>query len=230
MRVALLLVAIAGCTPSYADEPPSKQFEHDMMARFHMHESYTLFGAIERLLVRGKLAEVRDLARAIGVAPDEAGLSAWAAQAAVVRDRAAAVANATTVEVACQRTASLAAACARCHADTGVSPEFRTPPPLPPDRPTIDARMTRHVWAVERVREGVIGDDDSSWRAGIDVLAQAPLPWRGSEGARGALAKQLHDVADRARHRATPDPDRARTYGELLVACAACHATAKLPD
>ncbi|HET9622020.1 MAG TPA: hypothetical protein VFP84_11680, partial [Kofleriaceae bacterium] len=72
MRIALLLVAIAGCTPALADEPPGKQFEHDMMARFHMHESYTLFGAIERLLVRGKLAEARDRARAIGAAPDEA--------------------------------------------------------------------------------------------------------------------------------------------------------------
>ncbi|HET9623412.1 MAG TPA: hypothetical protein VFP84_18695, partial [Kofleriaceae bacterium] len=159
-------------------------------------------------------------------APDEAGLSAWSAQAAVVRERATAVGTAATVEEACQRTASLAAACARCHAETGVSPEFRAPPAAPPDRPTIDARMTRHVWAVERIREGVIGGDDSAWRAGLDVLAQAPLPWRASDGARGALAKQLHDVADRARHRA---PDRARTYGELLVTCAACHATATPP-
>src|SRR5581483_10210932 len=154
-----------------------------------MHESYTMFGAIERLLVRDKLGEARDLARAIGVAPDEAGLSAWAAQAAVVRERATAVAAASSVDEACRRTARLAEACARCHAETGVSPEFRAPPGLPPDQPTLDARMTRHLWAIERIREGVIGGDDSSWHAGLDVLAQAPLPWRASDGPRAALAK-----------------------------------------
>lgn len=233
MRFALAFIAIVACTPSYADEPPSRRFEHDMMARFHMHESYALFGAIERLLVRGKLAEARDLARAIGVAPDDVGLSAWATQTALVRERAAEVANATTIGDASRRVARLAEACAGCHADTGVSPEFRAPPPLPPDQPTLDARMLRHLWAVERVREGVIGGDDTSWRAGLDVLAQAPLPWRATDGARGALAKQLHDVAEHARHRgpATPtDADRARTYGELLVTCAACHATVKQPE
>ncbi|HTR50364.1 MAG TPA: hypothetical protein VMJ10_06620 [Kofleriaceae bacterium] len=220
---------MAACSISHADEPPGKQFEHDMMARFHMHENYTLFGAIERLLVRGKLDDARDLARSIGMAPDEAGLSAWATQAAVVRDRASAIANATSVDDACRRTAKLAEACARCHVETNAVPEFRVPPELPPDRPTIEARMTRHLWAVERVREGVIGGVDEPWRAGLDVLAQAPLPWSAADRDRTALAKQLRELADRARHRGATETieDRARTYGDLLVTCAACHALVK---
>src|SRR5512140_2376128 len=35
--------------------PPSKQFEHDMMVRYHMHGSLDLLRAIERLVIRGKL-------------------------------------------------------------------------------------------------------------------------------------------------------------------------------
>lgn len=223
----LILIVLAGCTPSYADPPPSQQFEHDMMARFHMHESYTLFAAIERLLVRGKLAEARDLARGIGAAPDEAGLAAWAVQAATVRDRAAAVASAPSLDEACQRTARLAEACAHCHADAGVISEFRVPPRLPPDQPTLEARMARHLWAVERIREGMIGGDAEPWRTGLEVLAQAPLPWRAADAPRKALAQQLHDIADRGRRRgATAGSDeRTRTYGELLATCAACHAT-----
>ena len=229
MRLSILLLAIAACSTGYADEPPGKQFEHDTMARFHMHENYALFAAIERLLVRGKLDDVRDLARAIGIAPDEAGLSAWATQAATVRDRAIAVATATNVDEACRRTAKLAEACASCHVGTNAVPEFREPPRLPPDRPTVEGRMVRHVWAVERIREGVIGAVDEPWRAGLDVLAQAPLPWATAEAERAPLAKKLHDLADRARQRAGIDTnaDRARTYGELLVTCAACHAVSK---
>ena len=161
------------------------------MARFHMHESLPLFGAIEHLLVHGKLDEARDLARSIGVAPDEAGLSAWATQAALVRDRATALANATSVDDACRRAAKLAEACARCHVDTNAVPEFRVPPELPPDRPTVEARMTRHLWAVERVREGVIGAVDEPWRAGLDVLAQAPLPWPAEDAERARLAHRM---------------------------------------
>ncbi len=228
---SILLLALSACSTSYADPPPSKQFEHDMMARFHMHESYALFGTIEHLLVHGKLGEARDLARSIGVAPDEAGLSAWATQAALVRDRATALANATSVDEACRKAAKLAEACASCHVDTNAVPEFRVPPELPPDRPTLDARMTRHVWAVERVREGVIGAVEEPWQAGLDVLAQAPFPWPADDADRAPLGRRIHDVADRARKRGATDTsaDRATTYGELLVTCAGCHALADKP-
>ena len=48
----------------------------------------------------------------------------------------------------------------------------------PADEPDeLDVWLARHRWAVERVREGVIGAVDEPWRAGLDVLAQAPLPW-----------------------------------------------------
>ncbi|HUJ61300.1 MAG TPA: hypothetical protein VLX92_22505 [Kofleriaceae bacterium] len=226
--IALAVLALAACGTSYADQPPGKRFEHDMMARFHMHENYELFGAIEHLLVHGKLDEARDLARGIGMAPDEAGLTAWAAQAATVRDRAMAVATATSIDEACRRAARLADACAHCHVDSNAVPEFREPPALPPDRPTLEARMARHLWAVERVREGVIGGVDEPWRAGLDVLAQAPLPWSAADADRAALAKRLHELADRSRQLGATDTtdERARAYGEILVTCAACHAVA----
>jgi mono/diheme cytochrome c family protein len=227
-HASMLLIALTACSTSYADEPPSTRFEHDMMARFHMHESYSLFGAIEHLLVHGKLDEARDLARSIGIAPDEAGLSAWATQAAVVRDRATALANATSVADACRLAAKLAEACALCHVDTNAVPEFRAPPALPPDRPTVEVRMARHRWAVERIREGVIGAVNEPWQAGLDVLAQAPLPWPAEDAERAQLARRIHDVADRARKRGDTDTEanRATAYGELLVTCASCHAVA----
>jgi len=92
--------------------PPSKQFEHDMMVRFHMHGSLDLLRAIERLLIRGKLDESRTFARMIAEAPFEPDLGPWAAQAAIVRERASAVASAPGLDEACRREARLAEACA----------------------------------------------------------------------------------------------------------------------
>jgi cytochrome c553 len=225
MRLAVTLVALAACQPSLADAPPAKRFEHDMMVRFHMHESYDLFHAIERLVVRNKLDDARALARSIGLAPDDPGMEPWAKQSAVVRERAIALANAQSFDDASGGIARLADACARCHLDAGAAPEFRTTPPLPPDRPTVDARMARHVWAVERLREGVVGGVDEPWRAGLDVLAATPLPWPATDGDRASLARRLHEIADQARVRSSTDElaDRSRAYGEILVTCAACH-------
>jgi cytochrome c553 len=192
-----------------------------------MHESYDLFGGIEHLLIHGKVEQVRDLARGIGAAPDDAGLSAWATQSARVRDRALELSQAPGIDEACRRAARLADACASCHIATDASPEFRPPPAVPADGTTVVARMAQHEWAIARVREGIVGAADDPWRAGLDVLAQTPLPWSDATADRVALARRLHDVAGRARTRSGSDSwsERSVAYGELLVTCAACHAT-----
>ena len=232
----LVVAAVAGCRGASADDkpllpPPQKpdqRFEHDMMVRFHMHENFDLLRAIEKLLVHGKLDEARTLAKSVAYAPDEPGLEPFARRAATVRERAAAVANAPSLDEALRREAKLAQACAECHADAGVLPEFREPPRVPPDKPTIEARMTRHLWATDRLWEGVVGDSNEAWRAGLDVLAATPLPWSTADSDRVALARQLQRLADQARQTQGADrlDERARLYGEILVTCAACH-TAK---
>ena len=229
------LIAVAnGAGENKPPKPPPPQqlqFEHDMMVRYHMHENFDLLRAIEKLLVRGKLDEGRTLARAIAEAPDEPGLEAFAADASTVRTRALAIARATTLDEALRKEAQLAAACAGCHASAGVLPEFREPAKAPPDQPTIEARMTRHLWATDRLWEGVVGDSEPSWRAGLDVLAATPLPWSRAEAERVAYARQLQRLADQARQAGANDQlgDRARSYGEILVTCAACHALPAKP-
>ena len=113
--IAALAVG-AACASSRADAPkreapeppPSKRFERDMMVRLHMHESFDLLRAIERLLIRGRLDEAKVFAAAIAEAPDEPGLGPWTRQAIAVRERAAALARATTIAEACQRDPVLA--------------------------------------------------------------------------------------------------------------------------
>src|SRR5437016_6193304 len=105
MRALLLLITASVACSSAAAQPTngsdesgvaSARFEHDMLVRFHMHENFDLLRAIEKLLLRGKLDEASTLARAMAIAPDEPGMSTFAAQATRVRERAGELAAATT--------------------------------------------------------------------------------------------------------------------------------------
>ena len=159
-----------------APRPPvPERFERDTVQRLHMHENFNLLRAIERLLIRGKLDEAKRFAAAISEVPNAPAHGPWAAQVVEVRDRAAAVARATSVEQACRLEAKLAAACAGCHLETGIDPVFQSFPAAPADLPTIEARMTRHRWAANRLWEGIVGGAAEPWIAGLDVLAATPL-------------------------------------------------------
>jgi hypothetical protein len=178
------LIIAAGCSSTATATPtpmagsndaPAKRFEHDMLVRVHMHENFGLVRAIERLLLRGKLEEARNLARSIAIAPDEPGMAAWAKQTVRVRDRAASLADAKTLDDGFIAESKLAVECAACHLATGVTPEFASPAEPPPDQATVPARMARHLWAADRLWEGMVGPADDSWRAGLEILAQPPL-------------------------------------------------------
>jgi hypothetical protein len=223
--LALLALAgygVAGAAPAPTELPAGKRFEQDMMVRLHMHENFGLIRQIERLLVHGKLDAARELARAMAEAPDEPGLAPFAVQATRVRERAAAMAAAKSTDAALRAEARVAEACASCHVDAGVRADVASPATPPLDRPTIEARMARHLWASQRLWEAMLGDDDAAWRDGLDVLAATPLP-AVATGERAPLAKQLQRQAvDSRRHLELAD--RATAYGELLVTCAGCHA------
>jgi len=206
-------------------EAPHERFERDMMMRFHMHASFDLARAIERVLIRGKLEDARPLAASLAGAAEPPGLAPWATQLALVRSRAQAVATAPGIDEGCRRAAQLAEACARCHIDASAQAEFRSPPAAPDDRDTIPARMARHQWAVSRIWEGMVGSADDAWIAGLDVLATTPLPWPKLGSERAALAGRLQQLASQAKRvPVTRLDERTRMYGEILVTCAACHA------
>lgn len=228
----MLLTALAGlaaCSASRADPSPGDKFEDDMMTRFHMHENFGLAHELERNLIAGRLDDAKLLARGLAQAPDESGFAAFAKHAAQVRVHAAAIERAKTLDEALGHDAQLLGACASCHVATSAQPEFRRWPPEPTDTSTIPARMTRHLWAAERLWEGMVGDADASWRAGLDMIAATPLPNSELDAARQPFAKKLQALAAEARKRPTSIDlaTRTTTYADILRTCAACHTTKK---
>jgi len=192
-----------------------------MMVRFHMHQNFDVLRAIERLLIKGKLEEAKPLAAAIATAPDEPTHGPWATYTVAIRDRAAAVARATDVGDALRKTASLGGLCGTCHGELSVQLGVDAVPRLPPDTATLDGRMLRHRWAVDRLWEGVVGNSEPAWQAGLDVLVATPLDTLAD---RAELARQLQRQAKAARQpSAGTRVDRATSYGGILGTCASCH-------
>lgn len=194
------------------------------MVRFHMYRSFDLSRAIERVLVRGGLDDARALAASLANTSEPAALEGWGRQTALVRERAAALADAPGIDEACRRAARLSEACAACHAAARAGLAFDAYPKAPLDQPTVEARMARHRWAVDRLWEGMVGNADKPWQAGLDVLAVTPLPFSAAAGDRVALANRLQQQAEQTKQkRPATSAERARVYGEILVTCAACH-------
>jgi hypothetical protein len=84
--------------------------------------------------------------------------------------------------------------------------------------------MARHVWAVDRLWEGLVGADDTRWSRGLAVLSDAPLPFTTlRDGPRLATELQRRARAQLDTRATTLSDDRGAAYGEILSICAGCH-------
>lgn len=122
----------------------------------------------------------------------------------------------------------LARTCSDCHARLGgpTTVEIGAPPAATPGVP---ARMSRHVWAVDKLWIGLVFNSEAPWGAGAEVLADPSL----SSGELvqnetavvevDALAAAVAHLGARAKVAYGPGV-RARLYGDLLATCAQCHA------
>jgi hypothetical protein len=237
VRLSLVAVAAAVAAASTACDQPASggadpqppepvRFERPAMVRFHMQRHFDDLREIERMLVAGKLEDGKTRAHLLTRPALDPGMAPWHHAIARVVDAARALETAPGIDEALRREARVAEACAECHLRTQRLPAFAPPAALPPDAPTLAARMARHAWAVDRLWEGMVGPAEDRWRMGLEALAASPLPFKPLDDA-PALATRLRDLARHAlATRATAELDeRTRLYGELLVTCAACHAT-----
>ena len=100
-----------------------------------------------------------------------------------------------------------------------------------PVGPRLSTHMLRHVWAADRLWEGLFAADPRHWSRGAQVLMEDPLPFfaRLRETPEvGRHAERVHELGAEAL--ATDDRvERARIYGELIATCADCHRAMGVP-
>jgi cytochrome c556 len=135
--------------------------------------------------------------------------------------------DSTTSSLAAAATADLGLSCGTCHQRHG-GPKASVEA-APASGPDIKSRMARHVWATERLWEGLIVPSKDAWTAGAQALEVAPFPGevlnQGGVYARSA-ADDFTKLAASAPSKKTPE-QRAALYAELLVTCGTCHRAMK---
>ena len=94
--------------------------------------------------------------------------------------------------------------------------------------------MIRHLWAADRLWEGLVGPSEEAWRAGALAMAetQAELAseFRASSAA-GRIGAFLEEVSLLAKEAVDAEglEDRADVYGRLLGTCDRCHSVNWIP-
>lgn len=197
----------------------------DLAAHMAVHDAQGV--AMRDAVVRGDLNDLAAPAEWMAEhMADKRVPPEWQEPVRRMRVAAQAVARSDNVTDAARSLAELAGTCGHCHAKISSPELFMTDPPA--EASDTRGRMVRHVWATDRMWEGIIGPSEAAWVAGSEILADAPLrpdalapPGALPEEA-GRLAKRVHTLGVDA-HRASTRVERVRIYGEILGTCAHCH-------
>lgn len=217
----VLLFILVGCSG-----PPAR--EGVTPAQAHMYAHYDRTKEVHDALVRGYLEGAKDGAHWLATHQDAARLPEGSAKySADLRTQATEVREASDLPRAAMAAAQMAGACGDCHREYGIEPRFLVGAP-PPAGSGAEAEMALHVWASERMWNGLVGPDDFAWSSGASALKMGWLsphemvmdPQSG-ERVR-ALIRQVYQVGIQAN--TTSDPHaRAELYGDFLTTCIDCH-------
>lgn len=177
-------------------------------------------------LIDGDLRAARKHAERIATTPvDRDRDPTWRARVEAMQLRAKKMSGSRDIVYVSQSAGSLFAACASCHRERGAArprPNGEPPPEVDP----ASGHMMGHLWATERLYDGLIAADDEVWELGARALEDDPLLPR--EWLRRAAAPEVERLARRVHNlrafEARSDEQRGRILGTLLAACAGCHA------
>lgn len=197
------------------------------IAHYHMHRQLEDLRALEQYLVEGELSQAKALAFLLTMSTPERHLPRRSAEASELVAAASKLSSARTLDEALRLEVRVVGACAACHEAATTKVIFPMPdrPPLS-DHTSWSAWRARHRWATDRMREGMIGNSEDHWRAGLAVLAETSPPITATAKS-SRLAVKLQQQATRTLREPPPETseERGRMYGTMLPKCVACHAS-----
>jgi cytochrome c553 len=119
----------------------------------------------------------------------------------------------------------LAVTCGACHTALGASPSLQTAAAPPGDE--VVAHMVQHAMGVDQLWASLVTNDPAKWRAGVETLGE-PLHAESfdvpmvTDSAKAAM-QTVHTVPANLVDETDPTL-KGRGYGQVLAACATCHA------
>ena len=147
----------------------------------------------------------------------------WEAFVARMQQTAKRITDSTTAADAAAAVADLGVSCGMCHQQHG-GPKASAEP-MPASGTTFKERMKYHVWATERLWEGLYIPSADAWNAGAKALSTDPFPKQAVHDAgvdARAAASDFVKLSAKAPTKKTIE-ERAGLYAEMLVTCGACH-------
>jgi cytochrome c553 len=216
-----VVALMAGCAAKPSPQPEAP-------VAYHMNDHLARTIVIQQSLALGNLEAARPAAQWLEdhIVPD-ALAGDQQAYVAQMKLSAGSIAIASDVEVAAQELGKMGASCGACHQATGAQIIFAWVDPVPFSSETT-AHMYRHIWAVDRLWQGLVGPSEEAWDAGAKVLTDLPLHRTRTTAGPGRRyrAEAWEELVHELGATATEDADqfqRAELLGEILGACHNCH-------
>ena len=209
---------------------PEDAPEQDRIESF-MAEHFAIVTWARDSVIAGSVEPLREPLRALAdyeyrsVAP-----GGWMPYIADLQEAARLTSQSDNLDLAATGVATMARVCGDCHANKASGPKFNDSDRRDERRlrrDSLDQRMQRHIWAADRMWEGLTGPSDAAWSEGAAALANAPA---GAPRADPALPPKIVSALQEVRALgaraldAQTLADRADVYGLLLSTCANCHA------
>ena len=217
---ALLLFILAACAGRAEREGVTP-------TQAHMYAHFDRVGEVHDALVRGDLERARVESEWLATHQDNRGLPEGSDRyTAFMKTYATQVGDAADLRDAAMAAARVAAACGDCHREYGVEPRFLRG--AQPPGGSAKAEMALHVYASERMWNGLVGPNEDAWTSGAsalktgwlspqDVVADPSTREKVRE-----LTQQVYQLGNRAETMSDPQA-QAEIYGEFLTTCIDCH-------
>lgn len=231
VSLLLLSTALVACSkrPSTSEPTPPRPAQgvqaHGEPGAMH-ERLLAVTGARDRVIagdLEGARASLQQVAEETvpAMAPQ-----AWRPHLEDLRDAAAEGAEADTLATLARSVADAGRACGACHTDVGSGPRW-----VGQDVPAPEDQMGRHVWASDRMWEGLIGPGSGRWQSAAlalaDEVGHGGGLFQGLDLATTAAASRLHDrvheLGAAGGRVEISDEDRTSLYAAFIGACAECH-------
>lgn len=227
LLIAVLAAGLMACQDQGETEEEAPVQEPTPTA-VHMQEHFSQAVALRDAVIAGDLAAAQKPATWMAEHQMEGGLpEGWEPYVVEMQNAAAEAQGASELDAVASAAGAMAAQCGACHQAQDAMIEVSVGE-APVAEPGTAAHMARHLWAMERLWDGLVTPSDPAWTAGSEVLADEPLA-SSSFGDDPQMQEELSDLASRIHAlgaeaaTATDLATRGQLYGEMLSTCAPCH-------
>jgi hypothetical protein len=216
------MLLVGGCTWGFGGG------EGDIPA---MHRNLSKTVDIQTGVVQGDLEKAQKAAAWLLAREDEMIVPPEGAEyQRAMLSAAGRITEATELRAVATETGQLAGGCGSCHMAVKSGPRFVVGNEAP-EGTSQEAQMIRHLWAADRMWEGLVGPSDEAWEAGAKAMAETQPTlarvFRASTSSAEpeGFLREVNLLANEA-VAATSLAERADVYGRLLNTCNRCHSPA----